>query len=67
MALNPDKELDRIAVEVSLSRHGDFLRTFVTAWQMADIENKTILRPAWLALIEKYELDKSMSVPGGPR
>jgi hypothetical protein len=53
-----NEELDRIAVYVSNSRHGDFLKTFATCWQFADMENKAILRPAWMVLIKKYELDK---------
>jgi hypothetical protein len=53
-----DEVLDGIAVNVSLSNHGDFLKTFAKAWQMADPFNKRILKPAFLILIEKYRLDE---------
>lgn len=48
--------LDIIAVEVSNSHHGDFLKTFAKAWQLAQGSNKILLKPAWIALIDKYEL-----------
>ena len=57
-AMSVDEMLDGIAVNVSLSDHGDFLKTFAKAWQMADPFNKRILKPAFLVLIEKYRLDK---------
>jgi len=56
--MSVDEILDSIAVNVSLSNHGDFLKIFVKAWQMADPFNKRILKPAFLILIEKYRLDK---------
>ena len=46
-----------IAVHVVNSQHGDFLRTFADAYLRADQENEKILRPAWLALVDKYDLD----------
>lgn len=49
--------LDRIAHRVFYSRHGGFLRKFADAWLHADAENKRILKPAWLILIDKYGLD----------
>ncbi len=52
-----DAILQIIAVEVSKSKHGDFLKHIAAAWQTADIRNKPILRPAWLMLIEKYKFD----------
>ena len=51
-------KLDEIAVNVSQSRHGDFLKIFALAWQIADSRNKEVLMPAWLILIEKYQLEK---------
>jgi hypothetical protein len=56
--MSVDEMLDSIAVNVSLSNHGDFLKTFAKTWQMADPFNKRILKPAFLILIEKYRLDK---------
>ena len=53
-----DAILQIIAVEVSNSRHGEFLKAVAKAWQMADNENKPIIKPAWLLLIEKYRLEK---------
>ena len=52
-----DAILQIIAVEVSNSNHGDFLKNIATAWQRAEPENKRILRPTWLVLIEKYRFD----------
>ena len=49
--------LQIIAVEVSNSNHGDFLKNIATAWQRASPQNKKILMPTWLILIEKYKLD----------
>lgn len=56
--MNVDEILDSIAVNVSLSNHGDFLKTFAKAWQMADPFNKRILKLAFILLIDKYSLDK---------
>lgn len=53
-----DAILQIIAVEVSTSNHGDFLKLIATAWQKADMVNKQILRPTWLVLIEKYGFEK---------
>jgi hypothetical protein len=50
--------LDEIAVNVSQSNHGDFVKTFALAWQRADPFNKEVLMPAWLVLIEKYHLEQ---------
>ena len=56
--VNEYEEFDRIAIDVSNSNHGDFLKTFATAWQLADPENKSILLQAWADLIGKYSLHK---------
>jgi hypothetical protein len=50
--------LDEIAVNVSQSRQGDFVKAFSLAWQLADPFNKELLLPAWIMLIEKYKLEK---------
>ncbi len=52
-----DAILQIIAVEVSNSNHGDFLKNIAAAWQRAEPDNKRILRPTWLVLIEKYKLN----------
>jgi len=52
------EDLDRIAIDVSVSRHGDFLRSFALAWQLADPENKDLMLVAWVSLIGKYGLDE---------
>lgn len=49
--------LDKIAVEVVHGNRGEFLRKFADAWLSADDSNKTILRPAFLRLIEKHDLE----------
>lgn len=38
------------------NHHGDFLRGFAEAYIRADRDNQAILRPAAVALIEKYNL-----------
>ena len=51
--------LDRIAIEVVNDQSQSmFLRRFADAWLLTDAENKRILRPAWLVLIEKYRLEE---------
>jgi len=49
--------LNKIAIEVVNDQSQSmFLRRFADAWLLTDAENKRILRPAWLVLIEKYRL-----------
>lgn len=50
--------LQIIAIEVSNSKHGDFLKHVANAWLIADRQNKLILKATWVVLIEKYRLDK---------
>ena len=51
--------LDRIAVRVvNDASQSMFLRRFADAWLLTDAENKRILRPTWLVLIEKYRLEE---------
>jgi hypothetical protein len=47
-----------IAVHVVSYKHGCFLQTFALAYLRADQENERILRPAWLVLVDKYDLDR---------
>lgn len=49
-----DEVLRSIAVRVYHGDHGGFLRTFADAYLLADKENKKILRPAWMQIIDKY-------------
>ena len=58
MMSRPDAIRTIIAVEVSNSNHGDFLKHIAAAWQHTDRQNKRIMRPFWTLLIEKYELEK---------
>ena len=51
-------ELQSIAIKVTKSLHGGFLRTFADAYLKADNSNKRILWSAWTRLIEKYQLDE---------
>ena len=50
-------DLDTVALRILQSRHGSFLKAFADAWLKADPYNKGILKTAWLALIEKYDLN----------
>ena len=54
----PDAILQIIAVEVVNSNHGDFLKHFANAWLKTDRANKVILKPAWLMLVNKYQLEE---------
>ena len=57
--------LDRIALDVVHGRRGCFLRKFADAWLHADAHNKSILRPAFLALIDKYSLQEDLEEEPG--
>jgi len=61
MSSDVDVEMQIIAVEVTNSNHGDFLKHVAHAWVKADPGNKIILRTAWRKLINKYELAKEYS------
>ena len=56
--MSTERVLHAIAVDVVNSNHGDFLKTFADAYLRADRANERILRPAWLVLVDKYQLDK---------
>jgi len=60
--INEKEDLHRIAVEVHRSKHGSFLKAFAAAYMRADQQNKALLRPTWLNLIEEYELDKEYKI-----
>ena len=49
-------EMQIIAVEVTNSNHGDFLKHVARAWIQADLGNRAILDTAWKGLIYKYDL-----------
>ena len=52
--------LDRIAIEVSGNPgRSEFLRKFAEAWLLANGENKVVLKPAWLVLIDKFRLEEA--------
>jgi len=53
-----DAILQLIAVEVVNSKHGDFLKHVAHAWLSAEGGNKTILKPAWVILVNQYGLEK---------
>lgn len=61
--------LDDIAVDVFNGKRGGFLRKFADAWLHADPQNKRIIKPAWAALIRKYNLeeDPKGTGPSGSR
>jgi len=53
--------LDRIAIEASGDpRQSQFVRRFAEAWLLANGENREVLKPAWLALIDKYSLEEGL-------
>jgi len=51
-----DAILTIIAVEVENSNHGDFLKTLAKAWQLADRDNRPLIKPAWVVIADKYKL-----------
>ena len=52
--------LDRIAIEVSEDpSQSEFLIKFAEAWLLANGENKGVLKPAWLVLIDKFRLEEA--------
>ena len=56
--------LDKVAMDVvnDLGR-GGFLRAFAGAWLEADAEAKGIMRPAWLAIIDRHSLSEAPVSP----
>lgn len=50
--------LDDIAVDVYHGKRGSFVKAMATAWSKADPSNKLIIRPAWKAIIAKYDLEE---------
>ncbi len=54
-----EKRLDDIAKATYYSgMHRMFLNHFVNAWMSAEVEDRKTLKPAFLTLIDKYDLDK---------
>jgi len=68
-----DVEIDHIAVEVGgeydpqtrqwlrAAQEGHFLQLVCTAWQIADVNNKPLMREFMVSMINKYELDKYLN------
>jgi len=56
--------LDKVAMDVvnDLGR-GGFLRAFAGAWLEADAEAKGIMRPAWIAIIDRHSLSEAPVSP----
>lgn len=50
------QSMDGIAVNVYHGKYSSCLKAFADSWLKADSEMKEILRPAWLAIIECYNL-----------
>ena len=49
--------LDKIAIEIVHGKHSEFLKKFADAWLDADQQNKRILQPAFLKLIDAHDLE----------
>jgi hypothetical protein len=47
-----------VAIVNDAGKHGDFLKAFARAYLLADWENRDLLRPSAVALVEKYGLIK---------
>jgi len=56
-----DAILSIVAVEVGNSNHGGFLKHMAAAWQNADRQNKRIIKPAWLVIVDRYKLEEEYS------
>jgi len=52
-----DANLMIVAVEVSQSNHGDYLKHLAAAYVKADRENKALMKPFWEATVNKYGLE----------
>ena len=56
--------LDKVAMDVvDDPSRGGFIRAFAGAWLEADAENKEIMRPAWLAIIDRHSLSEAPVSP----
>lgn len=49
--------LDYIAVEVFHGQWGGFIWKYADAWSHADANDKRLMRPVWVELIVKYNLE----------
>jgi len=47
-----------VAIVNDVGKHGDFLKAFARAYLRADNDNRELLRPSAVALVEKYGLIK---------
>jgi len=56
--LEAEKMLHIVALRVYNGDYGSFLKAFADAYLLADMGNQKILHPAWMKLIEKYDLLK---------
>lgn len=54
--------LNDIAVDVSRSDRGSFVKAMATAWLRADPSNQRILWEAWETIITKYGLEVKADV-----
>ena len=52
-----DANLMIIAVEVSQSNHGDYLKHLAAAYVKADRENRVLMKPFWSTMVNKYGLE----------
>ena len=50
------RRLDAIARFCLNGRYGGFIQAFADAWLKADAENKRLMWPVWVTLVEKYDL-----------
>lgn len=56
--------LDKVARAVLYSSRGHFVRLFVQAWLAASADNKTLLKPVFMILIDRYGLEAELKKEG---
>lgn len=64
---NEVARLDEIAIEVYHGKRGSFVKALADVWCRADPSNKRIVKPAWEAIVVKYDLAEDPSGTGRPR
>lgn len=52
--------LDDIIHKLYNTKNSAFINAMIDAWSKADADDKRILTPAWVTIIEKYGLDKEV-------
>ncbi len=52
------QSLEDIARLIRYSKHGYFVKALAQAWLHADRDDKEIIRPGWVEIIHKYNLNK---------